>query len=292
MSDFTFTRVSIIQALPASEFESGTELSGYISGLREDFPLVPDVDLINVASKEEFLQEINNLISVCEQKGEQPILHIEIHGWDDRSGLAFPDMSSLQWCDLAEPLARLNRSTGFNLVVCVAACFGAHFLGCLHPTDRSPCFALIGPTLETDGSELLGSFRSFYRELLTTLDADAALKALHAHRLNEGGFLTITAEDWFYKLANGYLRTDCTKERLVERSAKIQDEMRASGQTLTPADIKKVDQMGRSLAVNFLDRSFETYFMTEDIEGNAQRFSPSLEKTRRDVSEFFESQGY
>lgn len=292
MSSFTFSRVTIIQALSPNDFQSGNELSGYINGLREDFPELPTVDFVNTSNSDEFFQSIENLIVDCEQKDEHPILHIEIHGLLDKSGLSFPDDSTLKWKDLALPLARLNRATGFNLVVCVAACFGGHFLEAISPTDPSPCFALIGPTDLTDGSELLGSFRSFYRALLTKKDANAALADLHAHRLNEGGFLTSTAEDWFFKLVQGYLEEKCTKERLAERFRSIQETQQAEGKVLTPMGANMAFQMGKTLALTFLHRRFETFFMTRDIPSNSSRFSPSFEEANRRALQFFVSQGY
>lgn len=288
MHEFTFTRVFIIQALTQKEFPSGTELKGYIDGLRENCPTVPPVDLVDVSSKEEFLAILTGLTSDCAQLNEQPILHIEAHGLTNQCGLCFPDGSKLDWLDLAGPLATLNQVSGFNLIVCVAACFGGHFLEGLKTGQASPCFGLIGPTHETNGPELLGSFRGLYRELLVNLDADAGLTALHAHRLGDGGFLTITAEEWFFKLVKGYLQRDCTRERLGERAAYLHDEIRAEGKTMP---LGAVIQLGEQLARSYLDRSFETFFMTTHIPGNVQRFSESHEKAKSATTDFFASQG-
>jgi hypothetical protein len=290
MSTFSFTKIAIIESLEPDDFKSGTELGNYLRGLQEDHPGVPNVDLTVVADRIEFLATIEALTVDAENDGEYPILQIETHGWANKTGLPFPDGTSLSWDELAAALARLNKATGFNLVVCVAACFGGHFIGALRPTDPSPCFALIGPTHETDGSELLRSFRALYRTLLLTLDANAALKALHEHRLNEGGFLTTTAEDWFFKLSDGYLRTHCTKERLKERGKAIVAELREEGKTLNSAAQSRISGIGEELAFSFLDRRFPSFFMTDAIPENRERFSNSLFEARRRAQEFFESQ--
>ena len=235
MSSFSFSKVSIIQALDPGEFESGTELGKYIDGLRDDRPTVPQVELINVKGREEFLRVIDTLVEEADRTDDCPILQIEMHGWEDKTGLAFPDDSSLSWPELSTPLARLNKATGFNLLVCMSACFGGHSLSFVRPHMPSPCFALIGPTHSVDPAELLGSFRALYRELLIKLDANAALVRLHAHGLEEGGFVTVTADDWFFKLAEGYLRTHCTKDRLKARAGAIVERLRRDGKMNRPA---------------------------------------------------------
>ena len=290
MSTFSFSKVAIIESLDPGDFKSGSELSKYIGGLKSDRPEIPSAELTVVAGRVEFLDALKVLAEDAENHGEHPILQIETHGWADKTGLPFPDDTSLSWDELAAALTRLNKATGFNLVVCVAACFGGHFVEALRPNHPSPCFALIGPTHQTNGPELLGSFRSLYRELLTTLDADAALEALHAHRLDEGGFLTTTAEDWFFKLGDGYLRTHCTKERLKERGDAIVEQLRQEGKTLNPAVQSRIAQIGEELAFGFLDRRFPSFFMTDAIPENRERFSSSLIEAKRQAREFFDSQ--
>jgi hypothetical protein len=67
MSSFSFSKVSIIQSLDLGEFESGTELGKYIDGLRDDHPTVPQVELINVKGREEFLRAIDTLVEEADR---------------------------------------------------------------------------------------------------------------------------------------------------------------------------------------------------------------------------------
>ncbi len=290
MSSFKFSKVAILQSLDPAEFETGTELGKSIEGLRDDHAVVPEVELINVKGREEFLQAIDKLTTEVEKSDTAPILQIEMHGWEDKTGLAFPDDTSLTWPELSDPLARLNKATGFNLLVCMSACFGGHSLSFVKPDGPSPCFGLIGPTHSVDPSELLGGFRSFYRELITTLDINAALANLHAHKLQEGGYINITAEEWFFRLAAGYLKTDCTEERLQARAKTITDQMKSEGKTLNDAQLAAIAQLGTTLATSFLDRRFPTFFMTDAIPENHVRFGQALTQAKQDVADFMASQ--
>lgn len=288
MSGFSFSKVSIIQSLEESEFHSGTELQGYLEGLREDNPEAPQVELTDVKSAAEFLEAIERLVASARADGDWPILHLELHGWNDKTGLAFPDDSSLSWHELAEALARLNSATEFNLMVCVGTCFGAHFLGALRPLQAGPCVALIGPTHLTNGAELLGAFRGYYCVLFATGSAEDAYAAAQQVRLDHGSFLMQDAKFWFFRLAQGYLEERCTRAMLFERAAKgIADVERTTGKNLAfgLAVKMQIDQ-----AMTFLDRAFAVYFMTADIPENNVRFSASLAAAKERAAKFFEAE--
>lgn len=290
MSLFSFSKVTIIQALDPGEFESGTQLGKYINGLRDDCTYVPRVELINVNGRDDFLKAIDTLVLQAEQDGDYPILQVEAHGWKDKTGLAFPDDSSLSWSELSNPLARLNKATGFNLLVCISACFGGHSLSFVRPENPSPCFGLIGPTHEANPAELLGSFRALYRELLINLDTNKALVKLRSHGLLEGGFLSVTAEDWFFKLADGYLHIHCTKDRLKARASAIVEQLTREGKSLNPKALSTIDQIGKALASSFLDRHFNEFFMLEHIPENRSRFEQSLAIAKSKAIEFIDTQ--
>ncbi|CAE6807312.1 hypothetical protein R69749_04522 [Paraburkholderia domus] len=290
MSSFGFSKVAIIQSLDPGEFETGTELGRSIEGLRDDDVVVPDVEVINVKGRDEFLHAVDKLTTEAEQSDVVPILQIEMHGWENKSGLAFPDDSSLTWQELSDPLARLNKATRFNLLVCMSACFGGHSLSFVKHDGPSPCFALIGPTHSVSPSELLGGFRSFYRELIMTLDVNAAVTKLHAHKLQEGGYINITAEQWFFRVANGYIKTYCTQERLQARARALTDQIKNEGRTLNDAQLAAIAQFGTTLATNFVDRQFPTFFMVDAIPENSTRFGQSLTKAKQEVADFMAAQ--
>ena len=290
MSSLKFSKVAIIQSLDPGEFETGTELGKSIEGLRDDHAAVPEVELINVKGRDEFLQAIDKLTIEAEKNDAAPILQIEMHGWEDKSGLAFPDDSSLTWPELSDPLAKLNKATGFNLLVCMSVCFGGHSLSFIKPDGPSPCFGLIGPTHSVSPPELLGGFRSFYRELITTLDVNAGLAKLHAHKLQEGGYINITAEQWFFRLADGYLKTYCTKERLQARAKAITNQIKSEGKAVNDAQLAAITQLGQTLATNFLDRRFPKFFMLDAIPENRVRFGQALTQAKQDVADFMASQ--
>jgi hypothetical protein len=288
MPSFSFTRVVVIESL-SSGFMSGTYLRDYLVGLAEVNERAPPIDYYSVQSVEQFGELIRMLTSEARTHGEQYILHIETHGYEDKTGIVFANNSHILWEDLRYLLAPLNRETQFNLVVCVAACFGAHFLGELNIINPAPCCAIIGPTEITDGPELLGRFRDFYRQLFSTLDLTAAVTALLQDHLHKGGFLVQTAEDWFMRLVVGYVETLCTNEVLEQRASAIQAQALAEGKVIT---IEQFFEHVKKRNREFLDDYFRVFFMSDAVPENTERYADSLSQARQRINDFLDAQAF
>lgn len=288
MPGFSFTRVVIIESL-SSGFMSGTHLRDYLGGLAEVNERAPPIDYYSVQSVEQFGELIRMLTTEARTYGEQYILHIETHGFEDATGIVFANNSYILWEDLGPLLSSLNRETQFNLLVCVAACFGAHFLGQLNATSPAPCCAIIGPTEITDGPELLGRFRGFYRQLFSTLDLTAAVTALLQDDLHKGGFLVQTAEDWFMKLVVGYVETKCTKEVMEQRASCIRAQALAEGKEIT---IEQCIEYGKKRNREFISDYSKIYFMIDVVPENAVRYADSLSQAQLRINDFLDVQEY
>jgi hypothetical protein len=287
MPSFKLSKLVIIQGLNSDDEKTGTQLRRYINRLRIKNPNVPPVEMFKVKSAQEFLTAVHELTRNAELYNEHPALQIETHGLRDRKGLGFPDGSSLCWHEMAPSLAALNKATNFNLLVCMSACFGVHSLSFVHPHEPSPCYVLIGPSHEAYPKELLGGFKAFYEELLTTLDCSAAVEKLRSNKMIEGDFTSVTAAEWFFKLADGYLRNLCTKEVLQVRASKIVEQYEREGST---RDFGSVERLGHDFANSFLDRTYETFFMLNDIAENRIRFKESFDLARHHAIEFLQNQ--
>lgn len=288
MSAFSFTRVVIIESL-SSGFMSGAQLHDYLSGLAELNERTPPVDYYFVQNVEQFGELIRILTAEARTNGEQYVLHIETHGFENETGIVFANNSHILWEDLGLLLAPLNRETQFNLLVCVAACFGAHFLGRLDVSRPAPCCAIIGPTEITDGPELFGRFRGFYRQLFSTLDLTEAITALLQDKLHRSGFLVQTAENWFMRVAVGYVETQCTNEGLVRRASAMQTQAFAEGRVImTEQFIEYVKKRNRE----FLDDYFRVFFMSDAVPENIERYADSLSQARQRINEFLDAQEY
>lgn len=290
MKNFTHTRVVIIESLDPNnpnDFKSGSELQLYLAGLADDNPHVIPAVLHKISSEREFRTQLRELIRLAKDEGDKPILHIETHGYDNKSGIVFFDGSDCLWEDLKPMLLELNEATGFNLLVCFASCFGAWSLEMIRPMDPAPCRCLVGPSELSNGPELLGAFRAFYRPILVDQDFNAGAQALASWPLQKGYFLVKIAEDWFYEVIEGYLTRDCTKERMNERAKIIQSKILDSG-----ISIEAITQIGRDRSQSLIDNYFRKFFMVDRIAENSARFEDGLQEAKKRAKIFFETQSF
>lgn len=272
MAGFTFNRVVIVESLGAREFNSGEELHKYLIAV-EGLADIP-IEYVKCPSATAFLEILEELTILASQ-GIIPLLHIETHGADDHTGLVFQDDSFLSWGELAARWVPLNRATGFNLLVVVAACFGAHFLlSDFKLRSASPFWGLIGPTNTTHGPELLGSFRSFYRNLLNGATASSVFASLGKTRLDAGELLFQSAESLFLKGIIRYLEKFCSAAFLRSRANKNRKKLKKLGRNVS------LGHALRSLAHAHDDFAFDNfadnYFMLQDLPDNRKRFSATL----------------
>lgn len=287
MDFYTYNRVLVIESLdPEVDYLSGTDLANFIRGLQEDAGNVCQVEHISVIGRTDLLAALSAEV-VKAKAGDYPILHIETHGLENHSGLALANGSTISWLELTKALAPLNQATDFNLLICAAACFGGRGARMIQANNPSPCYALIGPDERVHWAELLSRFSTFYRVLFETQQTSAAFKALTDAPLNEGRFHAIGAHDWFFGQVRDYLNRYCTNEYVDVRIRRIVEESK------TGADPKTYDQISaganrRNLV--FVDDVFRTFFMTDTIPSNVDRYASILDQARAFAHEFFDEQ--
>lgn len=286
MADFEFNRLLIVESLTEEEFPSGLMLQDRLNGMSGDFPAGLSIEFTRVLGVADFLILIDEEV-IRATGGDYPILHIEVHGSEDKKGLVFSDGTFLGWSSLADALRKLNKATSFNLLIAVAACFGGYSLGMVAPGAPAPCCALIGPSDKIYGDELLGNFTAFYSEFLKNLDGETAIAALKKNVLTTGRFETVSAPDWFFRIVKDYLLIHCTKDRLLKRSRIIQRGYKANKVSITQKVMLDIISERNGKVVTEYYRKF---FMLDDIPSNAQRYLHPLIDALEETNNFLEQQ--
>lgn len=275
MPNVEFTKIAIIESLTES-FKSGVQLKGYIEGLKEEYlEYVPPVCLYSVENIDEFKSVICSLIAESKQQDEQFILHLEVHGLNDQSGICFKNGSKLSWEDLGIILVPLNCVMGFNLLVCMASCFGINLLKVVKPSKPAPCLAVIGPTDITNGPELLQHFRNFYRELLNELDLVQAFKHLTQKSLDQGGFICKTADIWFFEVMMDSINGYYFDNELLD--IRVDEIIQALPSCYKEIERGLVKEIIKATTINYIKKSFNNFFMIQDVPKNYDRFSQVIE---------------
>lgn len=268
IDNITFNAVWIVESLPAKEVQTGQILHKYLQSQLADSALPVDAHYSACSGAHDFREIVASLTDAASRSNLLPILHIEAHGSPD-AGLYFSDNSFLSWLDFCNLVAPLNQATRFRLVVVIAACFGADLLSGVRLSSAAPCFAFIAPSDEVDPGEVMSIFRTLYRTMFNTLDANETFQAVDKVKLETGGVIIFTAQHWFDSLMSRYLSDNVTKRGVKEFAMRQYRSAKTAGVAADMAVLKRQFKAGLP---GIIRTYFESYFMVKEVPGSDARF--------------------
>lgn len=219
MAILNFDKIYIIQSLSEAK---GDDLTGTL--LHDDvlqyFSLrYPDkeVSLIDVDNPTELKQALIDIAKECELKKIKPIIHFEMHGLEDKSGLKLNTGYST-WEDIYDNLIEINIASEFNLFVTMAVCYGNYAMSLIRPLNIAPFNGVIGSFDAIKEEDLYMRYSAFYLELFSSLDFDKAVDALHnANPTLPSHYKYINAEQIFKNVYQQYFDTHFSNDKLKDR---------------------------------------------------------------------------
>ena len=218
--EFGFNSIRVVQALRPGDSPTAKKLyDNTILPIKyaKYLDTIPTVDYTSIDTRQAFVEYLHALVEEASSCRLRPILHIEAHGGVD--GLEMPDGKIAQWDVIASYLRVVNCGSGFNLLLVLGACNGAHFVRSVLPTEPASAWAVIGPQAKVYDRDLLRAYTAFYEELLTTLDATRAYdRAVQEMPRGIHDFGLYTAAMMFETFIKVYLR-HCTDQEAVRSRA-------------------------------------------------------------------------
>jgi hypothetical protein len=277
MNFLRFNRLYVIESLEADEVRTGSILFEYLQPLVDAAPFTLPMGLYTCQDAQGF-RNIAAEVLANSLSGHLPWIHIECHGSDD--GLIFANGSEIGWPELCDLLRPINEACGFQLFVALGCCYGGGIVSGIDTGKGAPCLGLTGPSEEIDPGELLGHFRDFYRELITTTDIGPALRSWKSRSLSNGQMATVTAEVWWRGLMSRYLANHASRAGIAATARRQRKILAKEGKAESVGALKR--KFIRRLP-DVVDARFEAYFMTSEVPANAQRFEKAHTEVRAEV---------
>jgi hypothetical protein len=281
-----FSRIVIIQSLLSNDESTGTKLHEDLETLNAFHDLGLEIDLINVHKSHELIEALNNIACRAREDGLNPLIHLEIHGSDDATGLVLSSEDYVSWKDIKDPLTEINIACKLNLIVILAVCYGAHLMQIIQPTDRAPCWGLIGPSEKIESGLILKSFYEFYRTLIETGSGYKAIKALakvnEQSRLNSKYNFT-NAEYFFKTVYLRYKEEECSPDAIARRARRMYRKLKKE----QGVGIRSVGQLKRHLIKSqeeYFYKYTNIFFMCDLYEENRSRFNLEYKEVLGDKS--------
>ena len=218
-SYLTFNRFYIIESLDANEGDqyTGTMLLDSLRDVIQTRPCL-GVEVFEIDTYADYKQLMSDILTDS-QGGNSPIIHFEIHGADDMSGLYLNSGEIVQWREVLSDLTQINYACNCNLMATFAVCYGLHIAEFIN-TDRLMPFCMsVGSFKELLEDDLIVRYQEFYRVFLTRLNIDEAFDALvKANPRIDNEYSILKADVLFTRVQYGYLTTQCTRTQLKLRA--------------------------------------------------------------------------
>lgn len=270
MSGARFSRIVIIQSLPAADSPTGRQLRDAIEPAAQFNHRIP-VEFIDARTANDFWAALEKIRNTTDRTQECPVLHIECHGLTDKTGLSLGDRTALPWAKLGAALTKLNQATQCNLFVTVAACHGAMLMETLDVHARAPCWGLMGPSDTVGPSDLVGSYSAFFLKLLESKDTAAALCALRDSPECRAHYFFFTAEDMFRKVFQLYRATCSTKAQMGDRAERLAQICKKHG--MPEFAEGTIGSYLYEAEHDVLNRFFTQFFFVDHFQENRLRFA-------------------
>ncbi|HMP72227.1 MAG TPA: hypothetical protein PKE55_03095 [Kiritimatiellia bacterium] len=276
-----YNQVIILQSL--SEGKTGRLLYDELNLLTIFTNGTVTAELVDVDDSTALFACINKITTDVYSGICKPLLHIETHGATDQSGLILSSNEFVSWSQLKEPLAALNDATQMNLIISISACYGAGLVDILHPTDRSPCWALVGPLHSMPAKELLRDYTSFFDELMHTQNGGKALQRLNRGNTgNDTLYYFTTAEMFFEEIWTDYIGDNCSDNSLNQRALEIIRLAKEAGSPVVPT-IDEYKKRLWDLQPDIFRKQFEHFVFLDKHPQNRERFSMDYSRVKRNA---------
>lgn len=287
-----FNFIYIVQSLDADELQTGTYLDRFalqpkVEGMAQS-GLPIGAEVVDVETTDDLFAFLRRVLDEVEAEGRSPILHFEIHGSSDQQGLVLRSSEFVLWTDLLEPLTRINRAIGNNLLLTLAVCHGAWLGTILLASRPAPFWTLIGPATSEVPLVLFPAFQAFYETLLGDLNGHKAVgKMLEAalEKRSTHSFNVINGEQMFANAFRRYAKEACSPAAIEKRVADIitEGKRRAAARGAAVPESVWTEQsasIARQMADTraMFDEYRRQFFMIDDWPENDERFPLTYEE--------------
>lgn len=282
MKGFEFNKVYVIESLDEKEDTlTGQELYNDLLRWKEYQVKYFKSELIQVENRKEFFEKIEVIKDECTTKGQYPIIHFEIHGSEDKTGLVLNSGELIKWTELYQDLIEINSIIGNNLFMTLAVCHGAYIMELIKINKPSPFWGFIGSFETIEESDIMIRYNEFYHEFLKNFDLDVATKRLHESNPDiPSSYSFINSELTFKSITRQYF-----EKKFIETEIKLRFEDGLKQNNIEIKDRNEKHKFKIKFKIELLrtkkdyfETHKKTFFMFDNFPKNKERFKIKFEE--------------
>lgn len=266
-----FNRIYIIESLQSGERKTGTELHDDL--LKWKNVQHPDFESVlkSPTNRNEFFSLCDEILDKCINEHISPIIHFEIHGASDYSGLILSSGELVTWDELSDKIRPINHQLKNGLFITMGVCRGCYFMS-KDVVDQPSLFQGIVASFDRLYNwDIYVQFYSFYEELFTSFDLNKAYeKLIEANPAAKDAnsrfnYACYSSEYIFAMVQTDYDEKQCTEEAFRQRAL---DEIAIGKLTFISrqdkrAKIRKFVKRGLQTKEKYFAEAYVRYFMLD-----------------------------
>lgn len=283
--NINFNKIYVIQSLNEAD---GDELTGkqLFDEVLQYFKIQhpdKDAELIDVNTPDELLESLRKIKIECETSNVRPIIHLEIHGLESRSGLSLNN-GDINWLDLYPSLIEINVASKWNLFLTMGVCFGNFAMILIKPRNPAPFAGILGSFESLYEWDLYIRYNAFYQELLNSLDFEKAIEALHnSNPALPDDYKLINSEQTFKNIYQKYFDSQFTPEMISKR---FNDTLKSERIKFTDRNAKQLFYVKFRSLLNktkkeFFEEDKSKFFMFDKFPGHRYIYCTDWEPNYR-----------
>jgi hypothetical protein len=161
------SHIIVIESLD-NERRTGTEL--YNDSIKRyiefhNSKMTHNLHIVN--SKLELIEILNYYVCNSLYMPGGLLIHFEMHGAEDRSGLVLSDGSLITWVELVELFRKININTTNNLHLSLATCYGRYLYKGVDFKMKSPYSSYISSSTTAKPIEIIEQFSILFDNLIS-----------------------------------------------------------------------------------------------------------------------------
>lgn len=181
-----------------------------------------------VKNKEELFQTLDEIIDKMKINTLFPILHLEMHGFED--GIQLSSNEIVVWDELLPKFREINILLLNSLTVMMSMCKGITLAFDIDTSNRAPFGLIIGTTRDISEIELLNGYEVFYNNYFFSFDSVKSVELMNNEiDINRPSFYYLNAE-YCFDIATDYDKNRryslIEKERYNKLRNKSKEEIR------------------------------------------------------------------
>lgn len=120
----------------------------------------------SINTKNDFFEILKYYIHNCPYMDGGILIHLEMHGDENKNGLILSDGSLITWTELNDLFREINIITKDQLFITMATCFGRYLYLGIDPYKKSPFSGYISASVAVYPSEIIDKFLILFENLI------------------------------------------------------------------------------------------------------------------------------